>query len=192
MNEVINAMLARRSIRKYKDTPVPREILEILLQAAMAAPSAMNSQPWEYVVVTDPKTLEDLRNNLMFAKMKAPAAICVLGSDRSRLGKAGIKFWVQDCSAATENILLAATSLGLGSVWVGIHPVVLFERTVKNILNLPAGVTPFNLIYVGYPDEVKEPRTQYDEKRVHWEAFPVTGKDGKPKKLLLGKEKTEH
>ncbi len=188
MNDVINTILARRSIRKYKDVPVPREILETLIKAAMAAPTAMNAQPWEFVVITEPKTLEDLRANLMFAKMKAPAAICVLGSERLMLGKAGIKFWVQDCSAATENILLAATSLGLGSVWVGIHPVVLFERTVKHTLNLPAGVTPLNLIYVGYPDEVKEPRTQYDEKRVHWEAFPESGKAGKVKKPLLGKD----
>lgn len=192
MNEVINNILARRSIRKYKDVPVPREMLETLLQAAMAAPTAMNAQPWEFVVITDPKTLEELRGNLMFAKMKAPAAICVLGSERLMLGKAGIKFWIQDCSAATENILLAATSIGLGSVWVGIHPVMLFERTVKQILNLPAGVTPLNLIYIGYPDETKEPRTQYDEKRVHWEAFPENGKAGKPKKSLLIKDRTEH
>lgn len=171
MNEFIDIIFSRRSIRKYKDTPVPREILETLLRAAMAAPSATNAQPWEFVVVTNPETLAKLRSGLPFAKMNAPAVICVLGSERMQKSKIGSRFWVQDCSAATENILLAATALGLGSVWVGVHPITLFTNHVKRTLNLPDGVTPLNLIFLGYPDEKKEPRTQYEEKRVQWEAF---------------------
>lgn len=171
MNEFIDIIFSRRSIRKYKDTPVPREILETLLRAAMAAPSATNAQPWEFVVVTNPETLAKLRSGLPFAKMNAPAVICVLGSERMQKSKIGSRFWVQDCSAATENILLTAVALGLGSVWVGVHPITLFTNHVKRILNLPDGVTPLNLIFLGYPDEKKEPRTQYEEKRVQWEAF---------------------
>jgi len=171
MNEFIDIIFSRRSIRKYKDTPVPREILETLLRAAMAAPSATNAQPWEFVVVTNPETLAKLRSGLPFAKMNAPAVICVLGSERMQKSKIGSRFWVQDCSAATENILLTAVALGLGSVWVGVHPITLFTNHVKRTLNLPDGVTPLNLIFLGYPDEKKEPRTQYEEKRVQWEAF---------------------
>ena len=150
----------------------------------MAAPTAMNAQPWEFVVITDKAVMDKFRMGLMFAKMNAPAAICVLGSKRMQKNKAGEKFWVQDCSAATENILLAATSLGLGSVWVGIHPVTLFSRQVEQILNLPEGVTPLNLIYLGYPAEEKESRSQYDEKRVQWGPFPAAElKNKKPASL---------
>jgi nitroreductase len=182
MNDFIDVILARRSIRKYTDQPVSKELLETLVKAAMAAPSAMNAQPWEFVVVTDPKTLTSLRGSLIFAKMNAPAAICVLGSERMQKNKTGSRFWVQDCSAATENILLAATALGLGSVWVGVHPVTIFKRAIAKVLNLPDGVTPLNLIFVGYPAETKEPRTQYEAQRVHWEAFPPPAKKGKPGK----------
>ncbi len=178
MNNVIDVILARRSIRKYTDQPVPREILETLMKAAMAAPSAMNAQPWEFMVITEPKTLASLRKSLIFAKMNAPAAICVLGSERMQKNKTGSRFWVQDCSAATENILLAATALGLGSVWVGVHPVAIFTRAVAKVLNLPNGVTPLNLIFLGYPAETKEPRTQFEEQRVHWEAFPPSDPKG--------------
>jgi nitroreductase len=182
MSDFVNIIFSRRSIRKYKDTPVPKDILVTLLKAAMAAPTATNAQPWEFVVVTNPDTLAKLRSGLPFAKMNAPAVICVLGSERMQKSKAGTRFWVQDCSAATENILLAATALGLGSVWVGVHPITIFTNHVKRTLNLPDGVTPLNLIFLGYPDEKKEPRTQYEEKRVQWEAFP-------PSKSLRGKSK---
>lgn len=192
MNNFIDVILARRSIRKYTDQPVPREILETLLKAAMAAPTAMNAQPWEFVVITEPKTLSALRGSLIFAKMNAPAAICVLGSERMQKNKTGSRFWVQDCSAATENILLAATALGLGSVWVGVHPVTVFTRAVAKVLNLPDGVTPLNLIFVGYPAETKDPRTQYEEQRVHWEVFPSTDKKGmRGKRSIVANGKEE-
>jgi nitroreductase len=172
MDEFLDVIFKRRSIRKFTTQAVSKETFVTLLKAGMAGPSAMNAQPWEFVVITDPGTMAALRSELMFAKMKAPAAICVLGSERLQLNKAGSRFWVQDCSAATENILLAATALGLGTVWIGIHPVSLFERTVKKVLNLPEGVTPLNLIFLGYPAETKEARTQFNEKRVQWGAFP--------------------
>ena len=171
MDDTITTIMKRRSIRKFTDEPVEQDKLTRLLEAAMAAPSAMNGQPWEFVVITDKKVIDRFRKALPFGKMNAPAVICVLGSSRMQKNKAGDKFWVQDCSAATENILLAATALGLGSVWVGIHPVAMFKRQVSDILNLPDGVTPLNLIYLGYPAEEREPRTQYEEKRVRWGPF---------------------
>lgn len=191
MNEVIDTIFKRRSIRKFTDQPVEREKLELLLQAAMAAPTASNGQPWEFVVLTEPDVLEQLRKALPFAKMNAPVAICVLGSTRMQKNKSGLKFWVQDCSAATENILLAAVSLGLGTVWVGVHPVNMFIRSVENILNLPDGVSPLNLIYVGYPAEEKEPRTQYEDPRVHWGPFPESGKGKKTPIGIFRKDEIE-
>lgn len=185
MNDVINTILKRRSIRKFTDQPVEKEIMVQLLQAAMAAPSASNGQPWEFVVITEIEVMDRLRSTLMFGKMNAPGAICVLGSSRMQKNKAGDKFWVQDCSAATENILLAANALGLGSVWVGIHPVALFKLRVSEILNLPEGTTPLNLIYIGYPAEEKEPRTQYEDARVQWGPFPIA-EMGKKKGLKVG------
>ncbi|HCS40234.1 MAG TPA: nitroreductase family protein [Anaerolineaceae bacterium] len=194
MNDFLDVFFKRRSIRRFTEEPVSREELITLLKAGMSGPSGMNAQPWEFVVVTDEETLAKFRRNLMFAKMKGTAAICVLGSKRMQTNKAGDKFWVQDCSAATENILLAATAMGLGAVWIGIHPVHIFERQVKSILNLPAGVTPFNLIILGHPAEEKEARTQYDTKRVHWGTFPRTGKEklSEEDSVLSEEEMREH
>lgn len=194
MNDFLEIFYKRRSIRKFTEEPVSREDLITLLKVGMSGPSAMNAQPWEFVVITEKETLSKFRKNLIFAKMVAPAAICVLGSKRLQANKGGEKFWVQDCSAATENILLAATAMGLGAVWIGIHPIHLFERQVKSILNLPAGVTPLNLIMIGHPSEVKEPRTQYDAKRVHWGAFPRTGNEKITEEdaVLTEEEKREH
>ena len=194
MNDFLDVFYRRRSIRKFTEESVSREDLINLLKAGMSGPSGMNAQPWEFVVITEKDILTKFRKNLMFAKMTAPAVICVLGSKRMQTNRAGDKFWVQDCSAATENILLAATAMGLGAVWIGIHPVHLFERQVKSILNLPAGVTPLNLIMVGHPAEEKESRTQYDAKRVHWGAFPRTGKEKltDDDAVLTEEEKREH
>lgn len=193
MNDFLDVFYKRRSIRKFTEEPVSREDLINLLKIGMSGPSAMNAKPWEFVVITEMEILSMLRKNLMFAKMVAPAAICVLGSKRLQANKGGDLFWEQDCSAATENILLAATAMGLGTVWIGIHPVHLFERQVKSILNLPAGVTPLNLIMIGHPAEEKEARTQYDEKRVHWGAFPRTGNQKvDEEEILTDDEKREH
>lgn len=197
MNEVLKAIEGRRSIRRFTDQPIDKETLTLLLKAAMAAPTAMNAQPWEFVVITEHTIIEQLRLNLMFGKMHPAAVICVLGSKRMQKNKAGDRFWVQDCSAASQNILLAATSLGLGAVWIGIHPVTIFQHPVNRILNLPEGVIPLNLIYLGYPAEEKEPRTQYEESRVHWGPFPrresdrVENSDASKNEILAEMEKRD-
>lgn len=170
-NPTLETIFRRRSIRKYTGQPVEPEKLDLLLQAAMAAPSAMNCKPWEFVVVTDPEKLSQFRKRLVFGNRNAHAAIVVCGNPRLSANPAARLFWQQDCSLAAENILIAATSLGLGTVWVGVYPVSEFVRVVRNIVGLPRHVAPLALIYVGYPAEEKPPRTQYDVARVHREKY---------------------
>lgn len=168
---MIDTIYARRSIRRYEEKPVEEEKLEILLKAAMAAPSAMNIKPWEFVVVTQPEKMDEIRRVLMFGKHNAPAAIVVCGNTSLFKNPQAAKFWVQDCCAATENILLAAVALGLGTVWLGVHPIYNYTKRISEILQLPGYVNPLNVIYVGYPAEEKPARTQYDPGRVHWESY---------------------
>ena len=163
--ELINTIFARRSIRKYVSTTVDDEDVKTLLEAAMAAPSASNLKPWHFVVVTDRDRLNALAEAHPYGKMlfQAPLCIAVCGD------KTSSRSWVQDCSAAAENLLLAATALGLGAVWLGVYRYrVAF---VRRILKIPETIVPLNLISIGHPAEVKEPRTQYDEARVHREQW---------------------
>ena len=170
-NPTLETIFSRRSIRKYTDQPVELEKLELLLKAAMAAPSAMNCKPWEFVLVTDPEKLAQFRKRLLFGDRNAPAAIVVCGNPGLSANPAAKLFWVQDCSAATENILIAAVGLGLGTVWIGVHPVAKFVKTVRSIVSIPKNVTPLCIVYVGYPLDGKPTRTQYDAGRVHRETY---------------------
>ncbi len=161
----VQTIFARRSIRKYTDKPVSKEDIQTLLEAAMAAPSASNRKPWQFVVVTERETLDRLAEGHPHGKMLADATLGIsVCGDLTEMER----FWVQDCSAATENLLLAATALGLGAVWLGVYPRDERIATVRDILDLPEYITPLNLIAIGHPAEEKEPRTQYDEARVHW------------------------
>lgn len=164
----VQTIFARRSIRKYTEEPVSEEAIEILLKAAMAAPSASNRMPWQFVVVTERETLDALAEAHRHGKMlfEAPLCIAVCG-DLTEMER----FWVQDCSAATENLLLAATALRLGSVWLGVYPRDERVEAVRQILALPDFITPLSLVSIGHPAEEKEPRTQYDEARVHRERW---------------------
>lgn len=161
--ELIQTIFARRSIRKYTTEPVSEKDVETLLEAAMAAPSASNIRPYHFVVVTDREMLDVLAEVHPHGKMLFEATLCVAVCgvpDESR-------YWVQDCSAATENLLLAATALGLGAVWLGVHPRPERVAPVREVLTIPESVVPLNLISIGHPAEEKESRTQYDEGRVH-------------------------
>jgi nitroreductase len=171
MNPTLETIFHRRSIRKYANQPVEPEKLDLLLKAAMAAPSAMNCRPFEFVVITNPEILTQFRKRLIFGNRNAPAAIVVCGNPSLSINPAARLFWVQDCSAAAENILIAAVSLGLGTVWVGVHPVAEFIGVVREIIGLPKHVTPLGLLYIGYPAEEKPARTQYEEHKVHWQTY---------------------
>jgi len=166
--EFTQTIFARRSIRKYTDKPVSEEAIETLLKAAMAAPSASNRKPWQFIVVTKRETLDSLAEAHRHGKMlfQAPLCIAVCG-DLTEMER----YWVQDCSAATENMLLAATALGLGAVWLGVYPRDERIEAVRPILALPDHITPLNLVSIGHPAEEKPSRTQYDETRVHWERW---------------------
>jgi nitroreductase len=169
--DILTHIFARRSIRKYTEEPVAADDIERLLQAAMAAPSASNRKPWEFVVVTEPELLERLRSGLIFARYAAPLAIAVCGNMQRAWPGPGRDLWVEDCSAATQNILLASAGLGLGAVWIGVHPIAPFVKTVSRILALPNHVIPLCVVYVGHPAEHKESRTQYEAARVFWQQY---------------------
>ena len=164
--EVKDALLKRRSIRKYLDKEVSDEIIEELLHAAMSGPSACNRRPWIFYVIKDQDKLNELRKASRFSNMNAPLAIVVVG-DLSRYLPLQLKdFWIQDCSAATENILLRATDLGLGSLCCVIYPQKRPVEGVKKILGITNSDIPLNIIYIGYGDEEKESRDQYEKNRV--------------------------
>ena len=171
MTEILDYIFKRRSIRSYTDQPIDHATLIQLLQAGMAAPSAVNSQPWEFVVATELEVLNALRQRIMFGQYNAQAIIAVCGSPNVANNSAGRTYWIQDCSAALENILIAATGLGLGSVWVGVYPEEEKVKAVRQVLNIPDTVIPLGLVYLGYPAETQPARTQYDEQKVHWQQY---------------------
>ena len=166
--ELEEVLQKRRSVRKFTQEAVPEELIDKLLHAAMSGPSACNRQPWEFWVVTEPETLEKLRKASRFTNYEAKLVIVVAGNLSRALPMQLSEYWIQDCSAATENILLRAVDLGLGGVWCGIHPQ---KRPVERVLEL-LGMTekqiPLNIIFLGFPAESPEPRDQYQEKNVHW------------------------
>ena len=142
--------------------------VKTLLEAAMAAPSASNRKPWHFITVTERGKLDSLADAHRYGKMLHQAPLCIVVCGDTEVSE---RFWVQDCSAATENFLLAAAALGLGAVWIGVHPSENRVADVKEILGIPEKITPLNLISIGHPAEEKEPRTQYDEERVHRERW---------------------
>jgi nitroreductase len=157
-------IFARRSVRKYEDRAIEESKIKILLEAGMAAPSGRNLKPWHFVAITDRKTLDLLAEAHPYGKMlfEATAAILVCGDI-----EISPDYWIQDCSAATENILVAAAGSGLGTVWLGCHPREDRVTAIKGILDIPDEIGILSLIAVGYPGEKKEARTQYEEERVH-------------------------
>ena len=166
--ELQEAILKRRSIRKFKDTEVSKEDIKKLLELAMAAPSALNKQPWEFIVITNKEILEKIRSTVRFMKHNAPVAVIVCGN-KDRFISAPVKnFYMEDCSAAIENFMLGATDLGLGTCWCGIAPNPIATKQIKSIVKFDKKLVPFGLIYLGYGDEIKEPRTQFDESKVHY------------------------
>jgi len=137
--------------------------IQALLQAGMAAPSASNRKPWHFVAVTDPQQLRALANAHPYGRMIGDAALGI-----AVCGDPGISdWWVQDCTAATENILVAVTGLGLGGVWLGCHGRPEREQAVRQELGIPDRIGVLSLLSIGHPAEEKPARTQYDPGRVH-------------------------
>jgi nitroreductase len=164
--DTIEAILSRRSIRRFTLQPVPEPGIRLLLQAAMSAPSAGNEQPWHFVVITDRRTLDEIPRFHPYAEMLKEASLAILVCGDVHLEKYR-DHWVQDCSAATQNILLAAHAQGLGAVWVGIYPAEERVTRIRKLLGLPSHVVPLCLVPIGYPGEQIPRAERYDASRVH-------------------------
>jgi nitroreductase len=158
-------IMTRRSIRQYTDRPVPEELVTQLLRAAMAAPSAKNQQPWHFVVVRDRELLEAIAQSTPYSGMTRGAqlaiVICAAPDERDP------GYWPQDCSAATENLLIAANAMGLGAVWLGYYPLPERVESMREILGAPENIVPFSVVPIGYPAEHPAPADRYDAQRVH-------------------------
>ena len=166
----LEAIFARRSIRKYTPDPVNDEDVTKMLRAAMAAPTGGNRKPWHFIVVKDRGTLDRLAENHPYGKMLFEAPLCIAVCGDPGLTPLPRNFVPQDCSAATMNILHAAVALGLGAVWIGLALPEHYDMA-RETLGIPENIVPHNLIAIGHPAEHKEPRTQYDETRVHSERW---------------------
>ena len=157
----------RKSVRKYLDKPVSKEQLEVLLKAGMASPTAGDRRPWAFVVITEPALLDTLSLSSRGTGMLSSAAAAIAVCGDTRIGFKS-EVWVQDCSAASENILLAAEVIGLGAVWTGIYLNEEPTKYVKRVLGLPPEVYPLNIISIGYPTGEEQPKDKWDPTRIHW------------------------
>ena len=169
---VLDNIATRASVRQFTDQPVPDAVMEEILRAGMAAPSAVNKQPWSFVVVTEPERIAALNEVHPYANLKtATAAVIVCGDmDKALEGRAR-EYWVQDCSAVTENILLAAHALGLGAVWCGVYPSPDRVSAVSEVLGLPGSIVPLNIVTMGYPAAEVQPKDKWDPARIHYQQW---------------------
>ena len=167
---VLDNIHARKSVRSYTDEPVTPEQVETLLRAAMAAPSGKNVQPWRFVVVTRPETKKKLAVGFNKMIAKAPVVIVVCGKTTNRLGGTNNN-WTADCAAATENLLLAAESLGLGAVWTACYPYDDRMQPAIEALGLPDDVTPYCIVPVGHPAGDNKPKNKWNPDHIHYEKW---------------------
>jgi nitroreductase len=166
----MEVIFSRRSIRKYTEQPVSDEVIKELLKAAMSAPSAVNQQPWHFIIIKDRQILDEIPKIHPYSKMlrEAPVAILVCGDPELERAKG---YWIQDCSAATQNLLIAAQAKGLGAVWLGVHPREDRVKGLQKLLDIPNHVIPLSLISIGYPAEQKPPANRYNESRIHYDRW---------------------
>jgi nitroreductase len=164
--DTLHAIMTRRSIRHYTPQPVSDELLESLLRAAMQAPSAGNSQPWYFVVIRDRQVLDTIPTFHPFSEMlkEAPLAIVMCAQERPNYPE----YWIQDCAASIQNILLAAHAQGLGAVWLGVHPRPDRAASVSKLLGLPDEIHPLGIVSIGYPAEEKPPIDRFSPDRIHY------------------------
>ena len=170
--EKINYILYRRSIRRFTDQKISQEQIRQLVTAAMYAPSAVNRQPWHFVVIDDPARMDKIMEVHPHARMLQTAshAIVVCGDE---LLQHDDGYWVVDCGAATQNLLLAAFTLGLGACWVGLHPREERKIAFSRLLHLPSHVKPFALVALGYPDEKKKRPDRFHPEKVKYNDWSI-------------------
>jgi len=169
MNDTLKTIFNRKSVRSYTDGAVSEKQLMTLIKAGMSAPTAVDKRPWDFIVITDKAVLLKLAAALPYAKManQASAAIIVTGDLNRQYGGKDSSFWMLDCSAASENILLAAESMGLGAVWTAVFPDQDRIQGVRKILGIPENIVPLNFIPVGVPVGNEKPKDKFDPKQIH-------------------------
>lgn len=169
--DAIEVILSRRSTRKYKKKAVPKKLIDELLNAAMHAPSACNEQPWHFVIINNREVLNEVPKYHPHSYMIREAPVAIVVCVDLNLTKEDKVWWVQDCSAATENILIAAQAKGLGAVWLGVYPKDDRVKGIQGLLALPQNVIPLCIIPIGYPDEKKPYESRYQSSRIHYNCW---------------------
>lgn len=170
-NEAIKNIMTRTSVRQFTDQAVSKADIETLLRAGMAAPTAVNKQPWHFVAVTDKAKLKELSGGRGRMLEQCALAIVVCGDMTKALPGKGQAYWIQDCSAATENILLAAHALGLGAVWTGVYPMDERVAAVSAAVKLPETIVPLCVIVIGHPAEQPAPKDKWKPENVSYNEF---------------------
>ncbi len=169
--DAMTALCSRRSIRLYTNKTVAQETVRELLGAAMSAPSAGNERPWHFIVLTDRSILDSIPRFHPYSAMLRQASVAILVCGDVSLEKHK-GYWVLDCAAATENILVAAHAKGLGAVWCGVYPTEDRVANIRHLLGLPEQIVPFSLVPLGFPAETKHAGERYDAARVHENRWP--------------------
>lgn len=163
--ETIQALMTRRSIRSWTDEPVTGEERKVILEAAMNAPSAADARPWHFVTVDDPELIKEFTGMGGTEMLEQSTFMVVVCGDVSKEIYPG--FWPQDCSCAAQNMQLAAHDIGIGCVWIAVHPLKEREELLRKVLEIPEAITPFALLAMGVPNEVNAPEYRFDEERLH-------------------------
>lgn len=170
-HEFFKILHNRKSIRHFSDTPVDNDKVNIILKAAMAAPSARNIQPWLFYVITNREIMDRLAAELPYAKMLSSAPIAFVVAGDTQKGNPSEEQWLNwamDCAAATQNLLLAIEALELGAVWTAVYPYKSRVEVVNKALSLPEHIIPLNVIPAGYPLRIEEPKDKWDPEKVKW------------------------
>lgn len=166
---VYNNIITGSSVRSYTDELIENELLERIVKAGMAAPTAMNKQPWKFVIVTDKELIKKLSKQPMFST--GAAAIVVCGDMNKTMAGTSKEYWIQDTSAATENILLAAHGFGLGAVWTGVYPTIERVKNVQSVLNMPENIIPLCVIVLGHPSQEPTIKDKWLPENLIWNKF---------------------
>jgi nitroreductase len=162
--DALEALFTRRSVRQYTDEPISKEDVKTILEAGMNAPSANNRQPWQFIVVDDRAKLNSIMQVHPYSRMLAQAPMAIIVCADTNLSGS---YWQQDCSAATENILLAARALNLGTVWLGVYPNKQRVTGIKKLFNIPKHIEPLNILALGHPAVEQGRVNRYDPDRIH-------------------------
>lgn len=171
-NAALENIMTRTSVRQYQpNRTISKDTVELLLSAAMAAPTAVNCQPWQFIVVDERAALDSLASALPYAKMLKEASIAIVTcGDLSKAFESEPSFWIQDLSAATENLLLAAHALGLGAVWTGGYPTERMKAIAEHF-NLPSNIIPLAVVPIGYPLGEQQPKDKWNPEAVHYNCW---------------------